>query len=128
MNRDLEKAFGGLRGEPRVGESAAFGSEHESVADLELSFGVDSLALGRERPKPVAADRFGGFVDRVDDAEVEVLPVVEPRAFAVFVVEEETKRADQPKRCPRRDARSPHRAGVSGDLGFDQNHVDPAAR
>ena len=113
----------GLRGEPAGGEPAALGAEDEGVAGPIAGVGVRPRRLGRERPEPVAADRVGGLVERVDDAQVEVLPVVEPRPPAVPVVEPEPQRADQPERRPGGDAGPPDRAGVGRDLGLDQHDV-----
>ena len=52
-------------------------------------------------------------------------PVVEPGAAAVAVVEVEAQRPDQPEPRPGRDARPADRAGVGGDLGLEEDDVEP---
>ena len=69
-------------------------AEDQRIAGAIADIRVHVLGLGAEEPEPVAAHLGGDLVEMVDDPQVEMLPVVEPRAADVPIVEQEAERAD----------------------------------
>ena len=61
----------------------------------------------------------------IHHAKVQVLPVIEPGAAEVTVIQVETKRPDQPEPGTRRHAGTANCPRVGRDLGLEQHHVQP---
>jgi len=53
-----------------------------------------------------------------------MLPIVEPGALDLTLVEREPQRLDQMKLRSRREARPPGVAGIPVNLGMDQDYVE----
>ena len=111
------------RGQPAHRKPSAFRPEYERIAGLIMNIRVRLSCLGAKIPESVGSDGFGHFIDVVDDAEIEVLPIVEPGPTDVAIIEQEAEGADQPKGRADRHAGSADRAGVAGDFRLDQDDV-----
>ena len=115
----------GRGGEPGVGEARGSRGRRPGrrPAVVDSVYEPRALVLNdQSRSRPEGGDHL---VEVIDDPPAQVLPVVEPRAAAVAVVEVEPERPDQPEHRPGRDARPTDRAGVGRDLGLDQDDVEP---
>ena len=89
--------------------------------------GVEIRALGLLGEEPMSAGRQCGCerVPIVDDLPREMLPIVEPGAAEVVIVDAKPQRPHQPQLGPDGHARAADAARVVGDLRLVQHDVQP---
>ncbi len=110
--------------EPRLWQPAAFGPKDQGVAVVIGGGRVQPGGLGAERPEPAAVQQRNRAIEVVDDAVIEVLPIIETSPPEMTVVEVEPERPHEPETSARGHARPADRTHVGGDLGLDQHDVE----
>ncbi len=109
--------------ENRLGKSRGFTSKNERVPSLELHIPDCSPGKSRKEEESLIAKLIEKILPIDGVTQLEVLPVVEPSASQLGIVDAKGGWTDDPQFCPRGDAGSADVAGVLWNLGLVQNDI-----
>jgi hypothetical protein len=117
-----------MGGDQGLGQSSGFTAADQKITGLKGDVPVGGFSLGGEKPSAIGGRSGEKIVEGVPKLNFDVLPVVEPGAADLFVIEREAERFDEMEGRARREAETTSCAGVVGNFGGDENEVEHGRR